>query len=124
MNGATPVLDKRISSLKLNSTADKNWQQPPLLVGLEESLQLAQEAAARRCKTVSVNCLSSIRFHPSGVRRSDGERSEPSAAEPRRGEAAPREKLVEGGPHWFPVGVLPTHPTNQTKWPTTPILNS
>jgi hypothetical protein len=40
------------------------------------------------CKSVSVNCLSSLRLHPSGVRRSEGERSEPSAAEPRRAYAS------------------------------------
>ena len=44
------------------------------------------------CKSVSVNCLSSLRLAPSGVRRSEGERSEPSAAEPRRGQGAPRAK--------------------------------
>ncbi len=44
------------------------------------------------CKSLSVNCLSSLRLHPFGVRRSEGERSEPSAAEPRRGGGAPRAK--------------------------------
>lgn len=32
-----------------------------------------------RCKSLSVNCSSSIRLCPFGVRRSDGERSESSA---------------------------------------------
>ena len=45
-----------------------------------------------RCKFLSVNCFPSLLLRPFGVRRSDGERSEPSAAEPRRGEAAPRAK--------------------------------
>src|SRR5882672_2779207 len=45
---------------------------------------------ARRCKSLSVNCLSSLRHHPSGVRRSEGERSEPSAAEPQRGDDGAR----------------------------------
>jgi RHS repeat-associated protein len=45
---------------------------------------------ASRCKTASVNCSSSIRLHPSGVRRSEGERSEPSAAEPRKGVVMPQ----------------------------------
>jgi ABC-type sugar transport system substrate-binding protein len=33
----------------------------------------------RRCKPASVICSSSLLLHPSGVRRSEGERSEPSA---------------------------------------------
>ncbi len=39
------------------------------------------------CKSLSVNCLPSFRHHPFGVRC-----SEPSAAEPRRGDDAPRVK--------------------------------
>jgi len=78
-----------------------------------------------RCKTGSVNCLSSLRLHPSGVRRSEGERSEPSAAEPRRGEDAPRAKNWSRAGHiGFLLGCQQTHPTTQTTWPTTPILNS
>jgi hypothetical protein len=42
-----------------------------------------------RCKSVSVNCLSPLQRPPFGVRWSEGERSEPSAAEPKRGDAAP-----------------------------------
>ena len=49
-------------------------------------------AFASRCKNLSVNCLSSIRLAHFGVRRSEGERSEPSAAEPRSGRDAPRVK--------------------------------
>src|SRR5688572_7302848 len=65
-----------------------------------------------RCKTTSVNCLSSIRHHPSGVRRSEGERSEPSAAEPRRGDDALRAKNWSRAGHTgFLLGCQQTHPT-------------
>jgi hypothetical protein len=42
------------------------------------------------CKSVSVNCLSSLHPSPSGVRR-----SEPSAAEPRRGGGAGKEDNLQ-----------------------------
>ena len=45
-----------------------------------------------RCKFLSVICCSSIRPSPSGVRRSEGERSEPSGVEPRKGMDVPRTK--------------------------------
>lgn len=65
-----------------------------------------------RCILLSVNCLSSIRLRPSGVRRSEGERSEPSAAEPRRGEAVPRAKNWSRAGHvGFLLGCSQTHPT-------------
>jgi hypothetical protein len=64
------------------------------------------------CKTLSVNWLSSLRLHPSGVRRSGGERSEPSAAEPRRGGGAPRAKnWSRAGQDGFLLGCRQTHPT-------------
>ena len=66
-----------------------------------------------RCSLLSVICLSSIRLHPSGVRRSEGERSEPSAAEPQRGEAAPRAKNWSRAGHvGFLLGCQQTHPTS------------
>jgi len=78
-----------------------------------------------RCNFLSVNCLSSVRPYPSGVRRSEGERSEPSAAEPRRGKDASRAK------NWSRVGHIGfllgcrKHIQHQTyTWLTTPILNS
>ena len=78
-----------------------------------------------RCKTLSVNCLSSFRHHPSGVRRSEGERSEPSAAESRRGDDAPRaENWSRAGHVGSLLGCRQTHPTSKTTWPTTPILTS
>jgi predicted component of viral defense system (DUF524 family) len=49
----------------------------------------AYRDAISRCKSVSVNCPSPLQRHPFWVRRSEGERSEPSAAEPKRGDAAP-----------------------------------
>jgi hypothetical protein len=71
-----------------------------------------------RCKTGSVNCLSSLRLHPSGVRRSEGERSEPSAAEPRRGEDAPRaENWSRAGHLGFLLGCRQTHPTTKPHGP-------
>ena len=80
-------------------------------------------AKAGPCKTSSVICLSSLRLHPSGVRRSEGERSEPSAADPERAAARAREKLVEGGPPWFPVGVSANTSNSKSKWPTKTNLN-
>jgi hypothetical protein len=65
-----------------------------------------------RCNLVSVICFSSIRLRPSGVKRSEGERSEPSAAEPRRGEAAPRAiNWSRAGHAGFLLGCSQTHPT-------------
>ena len=62
---------------------------------------------------------------PVGARRSDGERSEPSAAEPQRGARAPaREKLVEGGPNWFPVGVSANINTKMTHQSNPELLNT
>jgi len=75
-------------------------------------------AAARGCKTLSVNCLSSLRLHPSGVRRSEGERSEPSAAEPRRGGGAPRAKnWSRAGHSGFLLGCQQTQPTQKQNDP-------
>ena len=54
------------------------------------NVQLGEDPAAlSRCKSVSVSCLSPLQRPPFGVRWSEGERSEPSAAEPKRGDAAP-----------------------------------
>src|SRR6266568_6470115 len=70
------------------------------------------------CKTLSVICLSSLRLHPSGVRRSRGERSEPSAAEPRRGGGAPRAKNWSRAGHTgFLLGCHETHPTQNQNDP-------
>jgi hypothetical protein len=78
-----------------------------------------------RCKSLSVNCLSSIRLHPSGVRRSEGERSEPSAAEPRRGGSVPRAKNWSRAGHvGFLLGCRKHIQHQNITWPTTPILNS
>lgn len=69
-------------------------------------------AVSRGCKNLSVNCSSSIRLCPSGVRRSEGKRSEPSAAEPGGAEAAPRAKNWSRAGHiGFLLGCLQTHPT-------------
>jgi len=46
-------------------------------------------------------------------RRSEGERSEPKRSRPRKG-VGRAEKMVDGGPHWFPVGVS-TNTTNNKK---------
>ena len=73
-------------------------------------------AIESRCKPVSVICPSSLQLHPFGVRRSEGERSEPSAAEPQRGEVAPRtENWSRAGHVGSLLGCRQTHPTpNQT----------
>ena len=78
--------------------------------------QLTNEfGPASWCKSVSVNCLSSLRLAPSGVRRSEGERSEPSAAEPRRGQGAPRAKSWSRAGHiGFLLGCRQTLPTTIT----------
>jgi hypothetical protein len=71
-----------------------------------------------RCKTLSVICLSSLRPSPSGVRRSEGERSEPSAAEPRRGKDAPRAKnWSRAGHRGFLLGCRETQPTQNPNDP-------
>ena len=88
--------------------------------GLKKSYDAFRRSCTkpRRCKTLSVNCLPSIRLHPSGVRRSDGERSEPSAAEPRRGEDAPRAKNWSRAGHiGFLLGCQQIHPTNKPHGP-------
>ncbi len=70
------------------------------------------------CKSLSVICLSSLRLHPSGVRRSEGERSEPSAAEPRRGGGAPRVKnWSRAGQAGSLLGCRETHPTQNQNDP-------
>ena len=71
-----------------------------------------------RCKMLSVICLSSLRPYPSGVRRSEGERSEPSAAEPRRGKDAPRAKnWSRAGHRGFMLGCHETQPTQNPNDP-------
>ena len=52
----------------------------------------------RRCKFLSVICFASFRPSPSGVRRSEGERSEPNGVEPRKGKDVPR------GQNWSRAG--------------------
>jgi hypothetical protein len=112
----------RAETLKLNRFQEKTIEQMLLVqqMGLAELVakviyNCTDPQDECWCKSVSVICLSFPRLHPSGVRRSEGERSEPSAAEPRRGEDAPRaKKMAEGGSYWFPVGVSQTHPTYTT----------
>ena len=86
-------------------------------------IQVSNEStfgASRRCKPVSVICPSSLQLHPFGVRR-----SEPSAAEPQRGEAAPHAQNGSRAGHVGSLlGCRQTHLTSKTIWPTTPILNS
>ena len=57
----------------INSPADR------LRGGVSQQIRVgASQLVLRnysRCKPASVNCLSSLRLHPSGVRRSEGERS-------------------------------------------------
>jgi hypothetical protein len=80
------------------------------ILTLRQAVSYACHNRIRGCKSLSVICLSSLRLHPSGVRWSGGERSEPSAAEPRGVEARrARGKLVEGGSTWFPVEVSTKH---------------
>ncbi len=55
-------------------------------------IKLGSSINSCRCNLLSVNCLSSICLCPIGARRSEGERSEPSAAESRWGRGAPRVK--------------------------------
>jgi hypothetical protein len=74
------------------------------------------------CKSVSVICLSFPRLAPSGGRRSEGERSEPSAAAPRRGQGAPCAKSWSRAGHdGFLLGcrkhnqhIQPHDPPNQS----------
>ena len=83
-------------------------------------LTTLSDAAAGRCKPVSVICPSSLQLHPFGVRR-----SEPSAAEPQTGEAAPHAQNGSRAGHVGSLlGCRQTHLTSKTIWPTTPILNS
>lgn len=65
-----------------------------------------------RCKSLSVNCLSSICSTPSGgggAMASGASRVQP----PPEGVERRREKLVGGGSKWFPVGVSPKHIQHQ-----------
>ena len=87
----------------INSPADR------LRGGVSQQIRVgASQLVLRnysRCKPASVNCLSSLRLHPSGVRR-----SEPSAAEPRRREDAPRAK------NWSRA-IAPTWRAAPPAWP-------
>ena len=65
-----------------------------------------------RCKFLSVICFSSIRLGPFGTRRSEGERSEPSAAESQKGRGVPRTKNWSRAGHCgFLLGCSQTQPT-------------
>jgi hypothetical protein len=61
--------------------------------------QAKDSATTGRCKIASVNCLALFCPAPFGGRRSEGERSEPSAAAPRRGLA--RENWSRAGRDGF-----------------------
>ena len=85
----------------------------------------ARCSSLRGCKNLSVNCSSSIRLHPSGVRRSGGERSEPQRSRTPEGWSCARAKNWSRAGHLgFLLGCQQTHPTQNTKWPTNPSLNS
>lgn len=102
---------QRLSSLKLYYVL---WQR-----------SAREVIAQRRCKNLSVNCRASIRLAPSGVRRSEGERSEPNVAEPRRGQGTPRAKNWSRAGHaGFLLGCRETLPTQNITCPTAPSLSS
>ena len=63
------------------------------------------------CKTLSVICPCPRAAALFWERRSEGERSEPSAAAPKKGGGATHDKLVAGGPFGFPVAVSPNTTT-------------
>ena len=117
---------RRVRQQKLDGAADRVFRS-----NFERSVRFISASLdggklwAGRCKPASVICLPSLQLHPFGVRRSEGERSEPSAAEPKRGEAAPHaQNWSRAGHVGSLLGCRQTHPTSKTTWPTTPILNS
>ena len=110
-------------STKLNAAAIKLNSLKSAKPKAEKLIEFGKKVGgAGWCKSVSVICLSVPRLAPSGVRRSEGERSEPSAAEPRRGQGAPRAKSWSRAGHiGFLLGcrkhnqhIQPHDPPNQS----------
>ena len=72
-------------------------------------------ATLGRCKPVSVICPSSLQLHPFGVRRSEGERSEPSAAEPQGVKLLRARKTGRGRATLVPCWGVDKHIQHQTR---------